>query len=150
MKISDATQLPSREGCSSEKASRQNPSGFQQVFQNMFDRPQKDNPAPSAITQSSFPPPLTANAVEAFNTDSGVQVMEEFIDSLAAYQKKLENPLNTLRDIEPELNRLEKEHRYLSRWSNNTDGESPLKSIINEGLVTATLEISRFRSGNYC
>jgi hypothetical protein len=38
----------------------------------------------------------------------------------------------------------------LSDVSEKTPADSPLKDIINEGLVTATLEISRFRSGIYC
>lgn len=150
MKISDTTQLPARDGCPSVKSNTQNAPGFQQVFQNMFDQQKKEDQGPSAISHSSCPPPLTVSAVETIHANAGSQGMERFLDSLDAYQKKLADPHYSLRDLEPDLNRLEKEHRYLSRWAEKTVEDSPLKNIINEGLVTATLEIGRFRSGNYC
>ena len=150
MKISDTTQLPVRDGCSSVKSNSQNASGFQQVFQNMFDREKMEYKGPSVISHSPCPPPLSVGAVETIHANAGLQGMERLLDSLDTYQKKLADPQYTLRDLEPDLNRLEKEHRHLSRWAEKTVADSPLKNIINEGLVTATLEISRFRSGTYC
>jgi len=150
MKVSDTPQLSAGTHCPSERSASQHPSGFQQVFQNMFDQAKTENPVPSAIMHSACPSPLTVNAIEPLPTSSGVQAIERFIDSLEAYQKRLEDPQNNLRDLEPDLERIEREHGNLSHWADKTYGDNPLKSILNEGLVTATLEINRFRSGEYC
>ncbi len=116
----------------------------------MFDQATKGKPAPSVVIPSSALPPLTVNTIEPLHSTSGVQAMEQFIDSLDDYQKRLEDPQYNLRDLQPALERLDKEHRHLSHWAEKTPDDNPLKHIINEGLVTATLEISRFRSGVYC
>lgn len=150
MKIHDALQRPALDCRPSEKAPRQNSPGFQQVFQEMFDQTTKQNPVASTVMHSSSPPPLTVNAIEPSHSASGVQAMERFINSLDDYQKGLEDPQYNLRDLEPVLERLEKEHRQLSHWAEKTSDDSPLRNIITEGLVTATLEIGRFRSGGYC
>ena len=150
MKISDTTQFPVRDGCSSVKSNSQNASGFQQVFQNMLDQEKMEDQGPFAISHPHCTPPLSVGAVEAIHANAGLQGMEGLLDSLDTYQKKLADPHYTLRDLEPALNRLEKEHRNLSRWAEKSVADSPLQNIINEGLVTATLEINRFRSGNYC
>lgn len=150
MKIHDASQLSALNHRKPENSSGQNASGFQQIFDNMVDQVTMGNPASSAVIHSPSPSSLTVKAIEPLHPTSGVQAMERFIDSLDNYQKGLEDPQYNLRDLEPALERLEREHRHLSQWADKTPGDNPLKHILNEGLVTATLEISRFRSGVYC
>lgn len=150
MKILDALQLSAQGRRPSDKSPTQNSSGFQQVFHDMIDQTTKKTPASSAVMHSSSPPPLAINAIGPLHSTSGVQAMERFINSLDDYQKGLEDPQYNLRDLEPALERLEQEHRHLSHWADKTSGDNPLKNIITEGLVTATFEISRFRSGVYC
>jgi len=150
MKISDASQLSALDRRPAERSPKPNQSGFQQVFENILDQATTDNNASSAGVHSAPPPPLTINTMEPLHSAAGVQAMERFIDSLEDYQKGLENPQYHLRDLEPALERLEKEHGRLSRWANDSSSDNPLKRIMREGLVTATLEMNRFRSGAYC
>ena len=128
----------------------QNPTGFQKVFDNLLQNQTKDVAAPSSSTHAINPTPLTVNAIETLPVKTDLQAMERFVDSLEAYQQGLADPTCSLRDLAPVLGRLEKAQRHLSAISEKTPADSPLKDIINEGLVTATLEISRFRSGIYC
>lgn len=150
MKIHDVPHLFALDRRPSETSPKKNPSGFQQVFDTVFDQATKGNPAPSAVFHSSSPPPLTVNAIAPLHPTAGVQAMERFIDSLDDYQKGLADPHCNLRHLEPALERLEREHRHLSHWADKTPEDNPLKDIMSEGLDTATLEISRFRSGVYC
>jgi hypothetical protein len=150
MKIPDVSQLSALNQRPSETSPRQDPSGFQKVFDNILDQATTGKSAPSVGIHSSTPPPLTINTIEPLPPVSGVQAMERFIDSLEDYQKGLENPQCNLRDLEPAIERLEREHRRLSHLANDSSDDNPLKRIMSEGLVTATLEIGRFRSGVYC
>ena len=47
------------------------------------------------------------------------------------------------------VERLESEQRHLERLSESASLDQELGMLVNEGLVTATLEIHRFRSGAY-
>jgi hypothetical protein len=127
-----------------------NPTGFQKVFDDLLQNQTQGVTAPSTSAHAINPTFLTANAIETLPLKTGLQAMERLIDSLDAYQQRLADPDCSLRDLEPVLGRLEKAHRQLSDVSEKTSAESPLQDIINEGLVTATMEISRFRSGIYC
>jgi len=128
----------------------QNPTGFQKVFDDLLQNQTQDVAAPSSSPHPINSTPLTANAIEALPVKTDLEAMERFVDSLDAYQQRLADPACSLRDLEPVLGRLEKAQRHLSDVSEKTPADSPLKNIIKEGLVTATLEISRFRSGIYC
>lgn len=134
----------------SKTACGPNPTGFQKVFDDLLQNQTKEVPAPSSSAHAINPTPLTANAIEALPVKTDLQAMERFVDSLDAYQQRLADPACSLRDLEPALGRLEKAQRHLSDVSEKTPADSPLKDIINEGLVTATMEINRFRSGIYC
>lgn len=80
----------------------------------------------------------------------GFERMDRFLAALSAYQKGLEQPSRRLRDLATAFERLESEHRHLAHWAETARLDEDFQSIVNEGLVTATLEIHRFRSGQYC
>lgn len=150
MKISDASQLSALDRRPTERSPKPNQSGFQKVFDKVLDQVTTAKNTPSTGIHTATPPPLAINLIEPLHSTSAVQAMERFIDSLEDYQKGLENPQYHLRDLEPALERLEREHGRLSHWANDSSSDNPLKRIMREGLVTATLEMSRFRSGAYC
>jgi hypothetical protein len=149
-KIANTHQFSGVEHQRPKTASGLNPTGFQKVFDDLLQNQTRDVAARSCSAHAINPPPLTANAIEALPVRTDLQAMERFVDSLDAYQRRLADPACSLRDLEPVLGRLEKAQRHLSAVSEKTPADSPLKDIINEGLVTATMEISRFRSGLYC
>jgi len=149
-KIANTPQFSGVDHQKPKTTSGPNPTGFQKVFDDLLQNQTKDVAAPSASTHAINPTPLAANAIEALPVKTDLQVMERFVDSLDAYQQGLADPARSLRDLEPALGQLEMTQRHLSDMSEKTPADSPLKAIMNEGLVTATMEISRFRSGIYC
>jgi hypothetical protein len=108
------------------------------------------HPKPSAGVQTLAPAPLGTDAIESIDSASGIQLMERFIDTLEVYQKRLADPKYHLRDIAPALERLEEAHAHLSRFATEASSETTLGGLMNEGLVTAAMEITRFHSGVYC
>lgn len=126
------------------------PSGFEQVFNETLQKNVTAKSEPPPVFQPSAALPCRLAVSEPFDAASGVQAMEDFIEALEGYQQRLADPACRLRDIAPSLERLELAHRHLAHHAAEAPVESTLGSIMNEGLVTATTEIQRFRSGAYC
>lgn len=111
----------------------------------------------SGVNQTASPPlSASVSSVMGLETYShqpvvaGIQKLESFLAALTDYQQDLENPNCRLRDLATTFERMESEQRHLARWSETAVVDEALQSVINESLVTATLEIHRFRSGFYC
>lgn len=137
---------------SSRKPAGPDPSGseFQKLFNETLDR-KTDISAPSSpVAPSPVFAPIAIDGTRAMDRGSGIQAMEGFIDALETYQRRLADPHCQLRDIAPALEDLEKAHQHLSRFAAETPAESILGAIMNEGLITAAMEIRRFNSGAYC
>ena len=124
--------------------------GFQQVLETALGgkADAMATPAPSYPAPAPSMPGL--DAIGGVNPVSGVQRMERFLDALDAYRQRLADPRCPLRDVATAVDRLENEQRHLARLSESASLDRELGTIVNEGLVTATLEIHRFRSGLYC
>ena len=125
-------------------------SSFDQVFNETLQRQNGAQGEPFAILQPSAVMPCDLKTIDSDEPLPAVQVMENFIDALEDYQQQLGDSSNSLRDIAPSLERLEKAHRHLAHFASEAPVDSPLGGIMNEGLVTATMEIQRFHSGVYC
>jgi hypothetical protein len=126
------------------------PTGFDQVFNETLQRHDGVKGKPAAVLQLPAVMPCGLKTIDSADAVPGVQVMENFIDALEGYQQQLGNSSICLRDIAPSLERLEKAHRHLAHFASEAPVDSPLGNIMNEGLVTATMEIQRFHSGVYC
>jgi len=148
-KIANTPQFSGVDHQKPKTTSGQHPTGFQKIFDDLLQNQSKGVSVPSSPAHAINPMPLTANAIEGLPVKTDLQAMERFVDSLDAYQQRLADPACSLRELEPVLGRLEKAQRHLSDVSEKTPADSPLKAIMNEGLVTATMEICRFRSGIY-
>jgi len=150
MKIGQLTHSPQMDrGLSATKA-QPGPSGFRQVFNETLQRNGGAPHEPSPVLQPQAAMPCSVASIDAVDPLSGMQAMEDFIDALEGYQQRLENPANGLRDIAPSMERLERAQHQLVRFASQAPADSPLGSIMNEGLVTAAMEIQRFHSGVYC
>ncbi len=89
-----------------------------------------------------------------FNTQFAVQNnailerTEEFLDLLEQYQSKLMDPQASLRDIHPLIERMEKEKDALAPLMNSFP-EGELMDVLNNALVTSTVEMIKFNRGDY-
>ena len=149
MKLVPTNHTTAAEGQPQKKAVGKTPGGFQQVLETAMG----GNVAAGGSATRAHPVPVPSlpgcDAVGAVPSASGVQRMERFIDALDAYRQRLADPQCPLRDVATAVERLESEQRHLQRLSESSSLDRELGTIVNEGLVTATLEIHRFRSGAY-
>ena len=74
---------------------------------------------------------------------------ESFLDILEEYQNKLLDPHATLRDIHPLIQRMETEQEALAPVLNSLPPGDGLKDILNDALVTSSLEVIKFNRGDY-
>ncbi|MBW1781335.1 MAG: hypothetical protein JRL30_11420 [Deltaproteobacteria bacterium] len=78
-----------------------------------------------------------------------VERTEKFIGILEEYQKKLRDPQSTLRDIHPLIERMETEKEALVPVLNSLPPGDKLKDILNDILITSSLEVIKFNRGDY-
>lgn len=150
MKVGNITPYSPPEHGPARPASGPKSTGFQQALDNaLHSGATTKTPLPGGIQAR----PLSiarADAVEPGQRTAGIGLMERFIDALEGYRKRLADPQCQLRDIAPALERLEAAHQHLSHFAAEAAVDEPLSAIMNEGLVTAAMEIQRFHGGVYC
>ena len=150
MKIGHTTPFTPLDQSVSLSKTKSASSRFEQVFNESLQRQTGAKRDPSPVVQTTATMPCSLNAIDSVDPVSGAQAMEDFIDALEGYQQQLGDPSNCLRDIAPSVERLEQAQRHLADFAFEEPADSPLGPIMNEGLVTAAMEIQRFRSGVYC
>ena len=75
--------------------------------------------------------------------------VENFIGLLDQYHQKLADPRINLKNIDPIIREINQEKENLTPVLDSLPDGEELKNIINQALVTATLEISKFYRGDY-
>ena len=75
--------------------------------------------------------------------------IDDFLNLLDNYRDQLADPQVTLRDLEPVINRIEKEKEQLSSVMESLPNEDELKDIVNRTLITASLEVIKYNRGDY-
>lgn len=151
MKVGDITpHIPRRHG-QGPSAKESDTSAFQQVLDDAL-RPGGPTKTPPLGGVQAHPFPITGpEGVQACEEErAGIAVMERFVEALEGYRQGLADPQRRLRDIAPALERLEAAHQHLSHLAASETVATPLRDIMNEGLVTAAMEIRRFHGGLYC
>ncbi len=78
-----------------------------------------------------------------------VDRVEKFLDILDEYRHKLANPQVTLKDIYSSINEMDAEKERLTPVLNSLPDGDVLKDILNQALITSSLEIIRFNRGDY-
>ena len=107
-------------------------------------------------TETVLPPPLIQSSIPISNdlfitgckdmVTKGIGVM---LDSLESYEKMLSSPASTLREMSPLIHQIEAGVNSLSSLGLSMNENDPLKEILNQTLVTANVEIARFKRGDY-
>lgn len=80
---------------------------------------------------------------------SAVGRLEGFLDLLEGYCQKLSNPRVSLKGLEASVRQLEAGRDTLSRTLGSLPESDGLREVLNQTLVTAEVEIIRFRRGDY-
>ena len=75
--------------------------------------------------------------------------LEQLLDILDQYRMHLENPQISLKEITPLTEDLAAKLKELEPVLDRLDQKDPLVPILNETLITATLEVKKFENGWY-
>ena len=75
--------------------------------------------------------------------------VESLLDLLDDYRQKLADPQVTLKEIDALVGRISGEKENLTATLGSMEKGEQLQDILNQTLVTASLEIMKFRRGDY-
>ena len=74
---------------------------------------------------------------------------EDMINLLDRYREKLADPRATMKQIDPVIREMAREMENLTPVLDSLSADDGLNTILNETLVTVSLEISKFYRGDY-
>jgi len=94
-------------------------------------------------------PNIQLNPLFAVQDNPIIEKTENFLDLLEEYKNKLLDPQTTLRDIHPLVQRMESEKETLTPVLNSLPPGDGLKNILNDALITSSLEVIKFNRGDY-
>lgn len=107
---------------------------------------------PPEIQPTTLLDPVSAirfNPLSTQDKNITVERVENLLNLLENYRQQLENPNVTLRTLEPVMNTIAKEKDQLSAVLGSMPNEDRLKDILNQTLITASLEVIKFNRGDY-
>jgi hypothetical protein len=92
---------------------------------------------------------IALGSVIPTTNDSLTGRLEGFFDLLEGYCQKLSNPRVSLKGLASSIQQLEEGRDALIRMNEATPADDGLTDVLNQTLITAELEIMRFRRGDY-
>jgi hypothetical protein len=107
---------------------------------------------PSKIQPSTLMDPVSAirsNPLSTQDKNITVERIDHLLNLLENYRRQLRNRQVTLRTLEPMMNTIAKEKDQLSRVLDSMPNEDGLKDILNQTLITASLEVIKYNRGDY-
>jgi hypothetical protein len=102
---------------------------------------------PPALVETVVPGQL--QHVRSPDKPSTIDRIEKVLDILDEYRRKLADPNTTLREIEPLVKSLETENGQLQPVLNSIVEGDQLKDILNQTLVSTSLEVIKYNKGDY-
>ena len=85
----------------------------------------------------------------SLNENPIIEQTEKLLDTLDNYREKLENPEVSLEDIKPLVSEMEMEKEGLTTALNSLPDGDGLKDVLNEAMITSSLEAAKFNRGDY-
>ncbi len=102
--------------------------------------------------QTTFINPLNGvqmSPSSTFDKQFTLDRIENLIGLLDQYRHKLADPGITLKNIDPIIRQIDQETENLAPVLDSLPEGEELKNIINQTLVTASLEVTKFYRGDY-
>jgi len=84
-----------------------------------------------------------------FNGNPIIERTEKFLEILDNYREKLQNPEVSLEEIYPLVSEMEMKKEGLTSALNSLPDGDGLKDILNEAMITSSLEVAKFNRGDY-
>lgn len=93
--------------------------------------------------------PIQLNMLSPTQNSSIIERIENLLNILDEYQKKLKDPDASLKEIDPIIKQMEKEKENLAPVLESIKEDDGLKNVLNQVLVTSALETMKFNRGDY-
>jgi hypothetical protein len=143
-----------------KKGKKEELNGFE--FQKMLQEAQSNLEESNRVApgEATGGPEILPEGVPAVNWLNGIQdsnslslqgtrTAERALDLLEQYQRAMENPNTTLREIHPLVQSLEEEMKGLNQWVEKMSPSDPLREILTEAGILSSIEIEKFNRGDY-
>jgi len=105
--------------------------------------------APSQTTFINHLPALQPASSSLSDHQFAANRIEDMINLLDGYREKLANPRITMKQIDPVIREMTREIENLAPVLDLLPADEGLRNILNQTLVTVSLEISKFYRGDY-
>jgi len=122
---------------------------FQNILKESVENSAKN---PPKIQSSTLMDPVSAIRFDPLAPQDKTITIERvhnLLNLLDKYRKQLSDPHVTLRTLEPLMNTIAKEKDQLSGLLESLPNADGLKQILNQTLITASLEFIKFNRGDY-
>lgn len=107
---------------------------------------------PTKIQPAALMDPVSAirfNPLSPQDKNIAIDRVHNLLNLLDNYRKQLSDPHVTLRTLEPLMKTIVREKDQLSGLMESMPKEDGLKHILNQTLITASLEFIKFNRGDY-
>lgn len=123
--------------------------GFGEIFQKALktETPQTISPVATSFVRPVIPVVETALAPD--NKVGVVEAAENLLDLLEEYRRHLIKPESQPKEIDALVQRLEGQRERLAPVIDTLPEGDGLKPILNRSLITTTVEIFKYRRGDY-
>ena len=104
------------------------------------------------LQQTAFVNPLAgirSTTTFELNQQVAIEGAENLIDLLDQYRHKLSDPRITLKKIDPIIREIDRQKEKLTPLLESLPDGEKLRDVVNQTLVTASLEITKFYRGDY-
>ncbi len=131
------------------RPSEASPADFNSILEGTFataTAAEKEVQAPAVIENVL---PVQLQNVKHPQKPSTIDQIENMLDLLDDYRHKLADPNSTLKDIHPLVKSLETANEQLKPMLDSIAEGDQLKQILNQTLVTASLEVFKYNKGDY-
>ena len=110
----------------------------------------ESKPTPAMLNPIASVHPLVASPpLSPPDKEAAIGQIENILDLLDDYRHKLADSRVTLREMDALVGRISGEKENLAATLSSIEEGEPLRDILNQTLVTTSLEVMKFRRGDY-
>ena len=149
MKITPHEILKSDTSGKTTKSEKPSEGKFGEVLQKAVDGASVSRDKPVVLPPTQSISNIRFDLLSSGDRAPIIERVEKFMDVLEDYQRKMEDPKVTLKEIYPLVTRMESEKESLLPLLDSIPQEDGMRDILNRALVTSTVETIKFNRGDY-
>jgi len=122
---------------------------FGQILDEAIKKPSKVETGPRRSHIVNGIPEIQTAPFPVSKNSAIVKGVERLLDTLDEYRQKLGNHEVRLREMDPLINRIDKQTERLTTELDSLPERDGLREILNQALIASSLEVVRFNRGDY-